>query len=74
VFNRSNRERLLPYSREITEEVLNVVFRLVRANRIHNINLLIVFPLPEDPYIVRLKKVSLVRGELDDSYLIIGGF
>jgi len=74
VFNCSNHERLLPYSREITEEALNVVFRLVRANRIHNIDLLIVFLLPEDPYIARLKKVSLVRGELDDSYLIIGSF
>ena len=74
MFNRLNRERLLPYSREIAEEALNVIFRLVRANHIYNIDLLIVFPLPEDPYIARLKKVSLVRGELDDSYLIIGGF
>jgi hypothetical protein len=56
------------------EEVLNVIFRLIGVNRIYNINLLVVFPLPEDPYIIRLKEVSLVGGELDDSYLIIGGF
>jgi hypothetical protein len=74
VLNRSNRKCLLPYSREIAEEVLNIVFHLVGANRIYNIDLLVVFPLPKDPYIARLKEVSLVGGELDDSYLIIGGF
>jgi hypothetical protein len=74
VFNRSNRERLLPYSREIAKEALDVVFRFVGANRIHNIDLLVVFLLPEDAYIALLKKVSLVGGELNDSYLIIGSF
>jgi hypothetical protein len=33
-----------------------------------------VFLLPEDAYIALLKKVSLVGGELNDSYLIIGSF
>jgi hypothetical protein len=74
VLNRSNRERLLPYSREIAEEALNVIFRLVGANRIYNIDLLIVFPLPENTYIARLKQVSLVGGELNDPYLIIRSF
>jgi hypothetical protein len=74
VFNRSNYERLLSYSREIAKEALDVVFQFIGANRIYNINLLVVFLLPKDAYIARLKKVSLVGGELNDSYLIIGSF
>ena len=52
VFNRMNYERLLPYSREIAKEVLHVVFRFIGANRVHNIDLLIVFLLPKNTYIV----------------------
>jgi hypothetical protein len=74
VFNRTNRKRLLPYSRKIAKEALNVVFRLIRANRIHNIDLLVVFPFPKNTNIARLKQVGLVRGELNDSYLIIRSF
>jgi hypothetical protein len=74
VFNRSNYKRLLPYSREIAKEALDVIFRFVGANCIYNIDLLVVFLLPEDAYIIWLKKVSLVGGELNDSYLIIGSF
>jgi hypothetical protein len=55
VFNRMNYERLLPYFREIAKEVLHVVFRFVGANRVYNIDLLIVFLLPENTYIARLK-------------------
>ena len=74
VFNRTNRKRLLPYSRKITKEALNVVFRLIRANRIYNIDLLVVFPLPKDANIAWLKEVRLVGRELYDSYLIIYSF
>jgi len=56
------------------EEVLNIIFRLIGANHIHNINLLIVFLLSENTYIARLKQVSLVGGELNNSYLIIYSF
>jgi hypothetical protein len=69
-----NCERLLPYSREIAKEALHVVFRFIGANRVHNIDLLIVFLLPENTYIAWLKQVSLVGGELNYSYPIIGSF
>jgi hypothetical protein len=69
-----NYERLLPYSREIAKEVLYVIFRFVGANRVYNINLLIVFLLPKNTYIAWLKQVSLVGGELNYSYPIIGSF
>jgi len=55
VFNRMNRKRLLSYSREIAKEVLDVVFWLIGANRIYNIDLLVVFLLPENTYIAWLK-------------------
>jgi hypothetical protein len=55
VFNYTNRKRLLSYSREIAKEALDIIFWLIGANRIHDINLLVVFPLPENTYIARLK-------------------
>jgi hypothetical protein len=33
-----------------------------------------VFPFPKNTNITRLKQVGLVRGELNDSYLIIYSF
>jgi hypothetical protein len=55
VFNRTDRKRLLSYSREIAKEALNVIFRLIGANHIHDIDLLVVFLLPENTYIAWLK-------------------
>ena len=55
VFNRTNYERLLPYSREIAKEALHIIFRFVGANRVHDIDLLVVFLLPKNTYIARLK-------------------
>jgi len=55
VFNCTNSKHLLPYSRKIAKEVLDVIFRLVQANRIYNINLLVVFLFLKNTNIIRLK-------------------
>jgi hypothetical protein len=55
VFNHTNGKHLLPYSRKIAKEALDVIFRLIRANRIHDIDLLVVFPFPKNTNIARLK-------------------
>jgi hypothetical protein len=65
VLDRTNSEGLLTKLWKVSEEGLDVVLCLVRANRIHNIRLLISLPLLETTYITRLKEVGLVGGKLD---------
>jgi hypothetical protein len=55
VFNYTDSKYLLPYSRKIAKEALDIVFRLIRANYIYNINLLVVFLFPKNTNIIWLK-------------------
>ena len=55
VFDYTDSKYLLPYSRKIAKEALDVIFRLVRANCIYNIDLLVVFPFPKNTNIAWLK-------------------
>jgi hypothetical protein len=69
MFDRTNRKGSLADLREVSEEGLNVVFHLVRANRIHRIHdalLLECLPRPETAHIGTLDKVSLMGRKLDN--------
>ena len=66
MFDRTSRKGSLADLREVPEEGLNVVFRLMRANRVHDALLLECLPRPETAYVRGLDEVSLVGRELDD--------
>jgi hypothetical protein len=52
IFNYTNSKYLLLYSRKIMKEVLDIIFRLIQANCIYNINLLVVFLFPKNTNII----------------------
>jgi hypothetical protein len=68
MFDRTNRKGSLADLREVSEEGLNVVFRLVRANRVHDALLLDCLPRPKIAHIGGLDKVSFVG---EDSWSVI---
>jgi hypothetical protein len=61
VLDRTNSEGLLTKLWKVPEERLDVVLCLIRANRIHDIDLLISLPLLETTHVTGLKEVGLMR-------------
>jgi hypothetical protein len=47
-----NYKYLFLYFRKIIKEVLDIIFRFIKANYIYNIDLLVVFLLSENTYII----------------------
>ena len=66
MLNRTYGKSLLTNLWEISEEGLDIVLCLVRANSVHYSGLWIVLPLPEIANVKGLNKVGLMRRELDN--------
>jgi hypothetical protein len=65
VLNRTDSKGLLTKLWKVPEERLNIILCLVRANRIHDIRLLVSLLLPEITNVIWLEEVGLIGGKLN---------